>query len=93
MLTSSAKLKKTFLFIDLREREEGGEREKTLTCCSTYSCIHWSNLACALTGDQTHSLGVNTQYSDRLSHLARALLPNLREEVLKSPPQLSNQDK
>ena len=27
-------------------------------CCSTYLCIHWLILVCALTGDQTHNLGV-----------------------------------
>ena len=31
---------------------ERGERER-LTCCSTYLCIHWLILVCALTRDQT----------------------------------------
>ena len=39
-----------FLKIDLRDRE------RPRFCCSTYLCIHWLILACALTGDWTHSL-------------------------------------
>ena len=50
------------LFIDFRERgmwrgrETYREREKvrqrkTSICCSTYLCIHWLILVCALTGD------------------------------------------
>ena len=30
----------------------------TLTCCSTYSCIHWLLLVCALTRARTCNLGV-----------------------------------
>ena len=41
-----------------REKEEGRERE-TLICCSTYLCIHWLLLVCALTGDQTCNLGIS----------------------------------
>ena len=44
------------LFIDFRERERKGGRErgkererKTLICCSIYVCIHWLILVCALT--------------------------------------------
>ena len=53
------------------EREE--ERE-TSTCCSTYVCIHWLLIVCALTGDQTHNLSVLGQRSNKLSYPARALL-------------------
>ena len=54
-----------YLFILERERE----RE---ICCSTYSRIHWLILACALTGDQTHSLVISERCSKQLSHPARA---------------------
>ena len=44
------------LFIDFREMRGGKEGEKarereTLICFSTYLCIHWLPLVCALTGD------------------------------------------
>ena len=38
----------------MREREGGKE---TLICCSTYLCMHWLMLACALPRDQIHNLG------------------------------------
>lgn len=40
------------LFIDLREREPS-------VCCSTYLCMHWLLLICALIRDGTCSLGVS----------------------------------
>ena len=43
-----------------------------LVCCSTYLCICWLILLCALTTDQTHNLGVLGECSRRLSYLARA---------------------
>ena len=52
-----------FLLIDLSKREKG-----TLICCSTYLYIHWLILICALTGDQTHNLGVLGQHSNQLNH-------------------------
>ena len=59
--------------IDFREEEEGGER-KTLICCSTYLCIHWLFLVCALTRDRIHSPGVSGWCSNQLSYPARARL-------------------
>ena len=50
-----------------RERER-----KTLTCCSTYLCIHWLLLICALTRDQTHNPGVSGWRSKQLIYPARA---------------------
>ena len=43
------------LLIDFRVKN-GKEREKTLICCSTYSCIHLLILVCALTRNQTCNL-------------------------------------
>ena len=61
------------------EREKGGEereRERHFLskkyCCSTYLCIHWLILVCALMGDQTCNLGVSGWCSNQLSYLARA---------------------
>ena len=45
-----------FKFIDWFFRER---KRETSICCSTYLCIHWLILTCALTGDQTHNLGVS----------------------------------
>ena len=45
---------------------------QTLVYCSTYLCMHWLILICALTGDQTHHLGILGQCSHQLSYLARA---------------------
>ena len=39
--------------------------------CSTYLCIHWLILVCALTRDQTHNLGVSVQCYNQLSYSAR----------------------
>ena len=52
-----------FYFIDFRVRGKGENEERkrereTLICCSTYFCIHWLLLIHALTGDQTHNLGI-----------------------------------
>ena len=47
-----------------REKERERERERRLICCSTYLCIHWLIFICALTGDQTHNLGVLRQSSN-----------------------------
>ena len=44
-----------------------------MICCSTYLRIRWLILACALTSDQTHNLGISGQYSNLLSYLARAI--------------------
>ena len=67
-----------YLFIHFfRETKErrGGERERdrqTLICCSTYLCIHWLILVCALIGYQTHNLGVLGWCPNQLSYPARA---------------------
>ena len=42
--------------------------QKLLICSSTYLYIHWLILICALTGDQTHNLGVLGQHSNQLNH-------------------------
>ena len=49
------------------------ERE-WLICCSTYLCICWLILACALTGDQTCNLGVLRWHSNKLGYPARAFI-------------------
>ena len=54
-----------------RERER--EKESTIYR-STYSCIHWLILACALTRDQTCNLGVLGRCSNQLSYPARVEL-------------------
>ena len=38
-----------FIFINFRRRVGGGERHGF--CCSTYLCIHWLIIVCALTGN------------------------------------------
>ena len=45
--------KMSFYLLIFREKEGG-----VAICCSTYLCIHWFILICALTGDRTCSLGV-----------------------------------
>ena len=61
------------LFIDFQDRENGGGRERESSmCCSTHLCIHWFLLVCALTGDQTHNLGILRGHSNQLSYPARA---------------------
>ena len=47
MTEGTLKLFLKVLFIDLRERGKGGDRE---ICCPTYLCICRLNLVCALTG-------------------------------------------
>ena len=54
-----------FLFIDERE---------TLICYSTYLCMHWLLLICALTRDQTCNFGTSGWCSNQLSYLARPVL-------------------
>ena len=63
-----------FLFIDFRQTKEGQKERKTLICCSTYWCIHWLILICALTGDRTCNLGISRRCSHPRSHPARARL-------------------
>ena len=53
------------------ETESQRQRERDI-CSSTYLCIQWLILVCALAGIQTHNLGVSGQYSNQLSYLARA---------------------
>ena len=48
------------------EREGGRERETSI-CCSTYLCIHWFILECAMIGDQTCNLGELRLCSNQLS--------------------------
>ena len=80
-----------FKFIDFREeggsggkgREERERKKKTSICCSTYLCICWLIPVCALTGDQSHNLGVSGQCTNQLSHPARAVL-NLVTLVISS---------
>ena len=53
----------------------GGETDRQIDTpiyCSTYLCIHWLILVCALTRDQTHNLGVLGRCSNQLSHPVRA---------------------
>ena len=46
------------LLIDFRVTREREKEGKSSLCCSTYLCIHWLLLICALTRDQTHNLGL-----------------------------------
>ena len=43
-----------------------------MICCSTYLCIHWLILVCALTGDPTCNLDIWGQHANQLSYLTRA---------------------
>ena len=52
-----------------RERENGRQRETSI-CCSTYLCIHWLILVCALSRDQIPNLSVLGWHCNQLS-LAR----------------------
>ena len=64
-----------------RERERQAERD---ICCSTYLCIHWFILVCALTLDLTRNFGVSG-CSNQLSHLDRAKLHSFTCGYLVSP--------
>ena len=59
------------LKIDFRERKEK-ERREISTCCSTYLCIHWLLLVCALIWDPTRNPGLSGRCSDQMSDPARA---------------------
>ena len=50
----------------------GRERETSI-CRSTYLCLRWLLVCCALTRDQTHNLSVLGWCSNQLSYPARAL--------------------
>ena len=65
-LQSRASFKKIF-FNWLLERER-----VTSNLTSPYLCIHWLILVCALTGDQTHNLGILGQHSNQLSYPDKA---------------------
>ena len=54
-----------------RERER---RRETSVCCSTYVCIYFLILVCALTGDWTSHLGLLGRFSNKLSYLTRAVV-------------------
>ena len=50
-----------------------GERERDAwICCSTYICIHWLILTCALTEDRTCNLGVLGWHPNQRSYPAKA---------------------
>ena len=55
-------------------REAEREREITFVVLLIYAFLHRLLLVCALTGDQTHNLGVLGQYSNQLNCPARASL-------------------
>ena len=64
-------------YLLILEREEGGgkrQRERERICCSTYLCIHWLFLVCALSRDGTLHFGVSGWRSNQLSYLAGAAL-------------------
>lgn len=61
---------KNVLKLILRKRK----RERHIKCCSTFLCIPWLMLVCALTWDRTHNLGVLGRRSNQRSHPARAAL-------------------
>ena len=58
--------------INFREREEGGRERDTLIYYSTYLCIHWLLLVCALTRDWIRNLGLLGWCFNQLSYLYRA---------------------
>ncbi|KAF6114751.1 hypothetical protein HJG60_010685 [Phyllostomus discolor] len=72
-----------FLLIDFRERKGRG-REKEI-CCSTYLCVHWLTLVCAVTRDRTHNLGIWERCSNQLSYLARSRSGNTKVRHLFAP--------
>ena len=60
-------------FIDwFLERGTEGGGERNIDVLFTYLCTHWLVLVCALTGNQTPSLGVSGWRSNQLSYPARA---------------------
>lgn len=60
-------------FLLILQRESKGERKReTSICYSTYICIHWLIIICALSRRQTCNLGVSRQCSKQLNYLARA---------------------
>ena len=63
-----------YWFFRKGERRREGETRETAVGCSTYLCIHWLLLVCALIGDQTCNLGTWGQCSNQLSYSARTLL-------------------
>ena len=63
-------------FTDCKEKGGMGERERektTLICFSTYLCIHWLLLVCALSKGLNPHLGISGQYSNQLSYPALAV--------------------
>ena len=51
------------IFYSLILERRGETHTHTSICCSTYLCIYWLILVCALTRDQTHNLGISGQCS------------------------------
>ena len=49
---------KNFIYL-FKSNGKGGRERETSICCSTYLCIHWLILVCALTGDRTRNLGLS----------------------------------
>ena len=60
-----------------KRKKEIKKKKERSTYCFTYSCIHWLTIACALTGDWTHNLGVPGRRSNQLSYPAWAFLVSL----------------
>ena len=52
-----------FIYLLILEGEEEREIERSI-CYSTYLCIHWLILACALTGEGTHNFALLGQCSN-----------------------------
>ena len=64
--------------IDVREKHQLVAShtcpDQGLNSQPTYLCIYWLIHVCALTRNQTHSLGILEGHSNQLSYLARAYL-------------------
>ena len=64
--------KKCFYFLILERYRKGERVIETNINLLFHLCIHWLLLVCALTGDQTHNLGILGQHSNHLSYPSRA---------------------
>ena len=72
-----------YLLILEIERNRRRKRERvSLSCRSTYWCIHWLLLVCALTRDRTCNLGVLGRHSKQLGYLTSTNLLILDQNTI-----------